>query len=387
MFITRTRGAVVAALATATMVTAAACGGGGTGAQQSGQGIADTITLHAVNDQTGPVAYAGVGASKGAELAIEQINEQGFLGKGVRLTMEQSDAAGEIDRAVSDMTKAMADDQVSAILGPTMGQQAAAVAPMVNQRKVPTVFTQSGSEGVVTGDYTFRATAPMESYYDSAMAWLESKKLTDLSMIYNATFPTFANLGKDVVPSEAKERGLSIGQTIEAQSTTQDFTGQAQQIASAKPQAVVMLLTAPQSVTFLKQLRQAGYRGQVVGTSVQGSGNAKAAGAAADGLVYPVDYSAAMENQSARDFAAAFEKKYGAAPDTYAAEGFDAIWWIARGITSSNDSSRQGIQQGMTKVAEKGFTGAMGDIDFDGNDMRVSGVMVRWQDGKESLVR
>ncbi|GAB88273.1 ABC transporter substrate-binding protein [Gordonia rhizosphera] len=378
--------AILTSLAAATMLAATACGSSGSTAQ-GGDGIASQIRIQAVNDQTGAVAYAGTGASRGAELAIAEINEQGFLGDGITVSMEQSDPAGQIDRAVSETTTAMANPDISAILGPTMGQQAAAVAPIVNQRKTPTIFTQSGAEGVVTGDYTFRATAPMGSYYDIAMKWLADNDLKNVSVIYNATFPTFADLGKDVVPAEAKQLGIDLGQSIEAQSTTQDFTGQAQQIASANPQAVIMLLTAPQSVTFLKQLRQAGYQGQVVATSVQSAGNVSAAGDAANGLVYPVDFSSAMDSAEAQKFVAAFEEKYGKQPDAYAAEGYDAIWWLARGIKSANSSSREGIQQGLTTVASKGFTGAMGDITFDGNDMRVPGAMILWENGKETLLQ
>ncbi|MCF8570166.1 ABC transporter substrate-binding protein [Gordonia sp. HY002] len=385
MKIRTTKTALTAVVAVA-VLTVSACGGGGGGAQQSGQGIAENITIAAVNDQTGPVAYAGVGASKGAELAIEQINDQGFLGDGVTMSLEQVDTAGEIDRAVSEMTKTMGNGEVSAVLGPTMAQQAAAVAPLVGQRKVPTVFTQSGAEGVVVNDYTFRATAPMESYYDIAAKWLSENGHKDVSVIYNATYPTFANLGKTVFPKEAAAAGVKIGQSLEVQSTTQDFTGQAQQIAQANPPAVVMMLIASQAVTFMKQLRQAGYQGQIVGTSVQGSGNAASAGAAADGLVYPVDFSAAMDGDTSKEFTKAFTDKFGESPDTYAAEGFDAIWWIARGIKASNDSSRDGVQKGLAQVAGEGFTGAMGDLTFDGNDMRVTGAMVEWRGGEESLV-
>ncbi|MGC5256106.1 ABC transporter substrate-binding protein [Gordonia sp. DT218] len=381
------RNAAFAALAMSGVLTMAACSSGGGSAQQTGQGIAKTITIAAVNDQSGPVGYAGISASRGARLAVEQINGQRFLGEGVTITMPQSDPAGEIERAVSDMTKAMADNDVSAILGPTLGQQSAAVAPIVNKSKVATVFTQSGSPGVVTGDYTFRATAPMETYYTKGDKWLGDNGFKQLSLIYNGTLPTYASLVSDVIKPDQQKYGLSIDQTVEVQSTTQDFTSQSQQIAAAKPQAVVMLLTAPQSVTFMKQLRQAGYTGQVLGSTNQSAGMIAPAGAAANSLVYPVDFSAAMAAPASRAFTSVYTQKYGKSPDPYAAEGFDAIWWIARGIKASNDSSREGVREGLTKVAGTGFAGAMGDITFDGNDMRVPGVVVRWQDGKEDLLQ
>lgn len=377
----------VVASSMAMIVAAAlsACGAGG--AAGPGEGIADEIKLMAVHDLTGPVAYAGVGANKGAKLAIQEINSSGYLGDGVEITMDEIDTAGEIDRASSSMAKVMADPEVSAVLGPTMGQQAAAVAPLVNKQKMPTVFTQSGSEGVVTGDYTFRATAPMESYYDVALQWLAEQGHKDLAVIYNGTYPTFAEMGKETVPSGAEDNGMTVSESVEVQDTTQSFTSQAQKIASSKPDAVVMLLTAPASVTFLSQLRQAGYDGQVSGTSVQAAGNVAEAGAAAEGLVYPVDYSTVMEHKAAQEFAKAFEKEYGEAPDAYAAEGYDAIWWIARAIKAEDDSSREGIQAGLEKVASEGFKGAMGDLTFDGNDMRVDGAMVEWAGNAEKLAK
>lgn len=381
-----TRKTLLAAVAITTMLGAAACGSGsGSGGDGGDGGIASTIKIAQVQDQTGAVAYAGLGASEGAELAIDEIEEQGFLGDDVKIDLEKFDTAGEIERASSQMSKAMADRDVSAILGPVSTQQAATVAPMVGRQKVPTVFTQAGGEGVVISDYTFRATPPMESYYESVMDYLQEKGAKKISILYNATFPTFALLGEDDVPAMAKERGMEVAQSLSVQMTTQDFTGQAQQIARADTDALVMLLIAPQSVTALGQLKDAGYDGQVVATSVQAAGNIKAAGDSADGLVYPVPFSVAMEGESSKAFTEAFKKKFDKEPNPYAADGYDAMWWIARAIKASGDSSREGIRKGLAQVAEEGFTGAMGDLTFDGNDARIEGALVQWNGGKESL--
>ncbi|NPC96068.1 ABC transporter substrate-binding protein [Nocardioides sp. zg-DK7169] len=377
------RKTLVAGVAMATVLGTAACGSGG---DSAGDGGDNTIKIAQVQDQTGPVAYAGLGASEGAELAIEEIEEQGFLGDDVKIELEKYDTAGEIERASSEMNKAMADRDVDAVLGPVSTQQAATVAPLVGRSKVPTVFTQAGGEGVVVNDYTFRVTPPMESYYASVMDFLEEEGVKTASVLYNATFPTFALLGEDDVPAMAEERGIEIVQSLAVQMTTQDFSGQAQQIAKEGADAVVMLLIAPQSVTALGQLKDAGYDGQIVATSVQAAGNIEAAGDNANGLVYPVPFSVAMEDKESDAFTKAFQKKFGKEPDPYAADGYDAVWWIARAIEASGDSSREGIRKGLEQIAGDGFTGAMGDLAFDGNDARIDGVLVRWQNGKETLV-
>ena len=183
----------------------------------------------------------------------------------------------------------------------------------------------------------------------------------------------------------AEERGIEIVQSLAVQMTTQDFSGQAQQVAKEGADALVMLLIAPQSVTALGQLEDAGYDGQVVATSVQAAGNIEAAGDSANGLVYPVPFSVAMEEKSSDAFTEAFTKKFDKEPDPYAADGYDAMWWIARAIKASGDSSREGIREGLEQIASEGFTGAMGDLTFDGNDARIDGALVRWQNGKETL--
>ncbi|WP_205314669.1 ABC transporter substrate-binding protein [Nocardioides houyundeii] len=383
------RKALLAGLAMATVLGTAACGsddGGDSGAAGDG-GIASTIKIAQVQDQTGTVAYAGLGASEGAELAIDEIQEQGFLGDDVKIDLEKYDTAGEIERASSEMSKAMGDRDVSAILGPVSTQQAATVSPLVGRQKVPTVFTQAGGEGVVTNDYTFRVTPPMESYYASVMDFLEEEGVKTVSVLYNATFPTFAVLGEDDVPALAEERGMEIVQSLPVQMTTQDFSGQAQQIAKEDADALVMLLIAPQSVTALGQLKDAGYENQIVATSVQAAGNIEAAGDNANGLVYPVPFSVAMEDETSDAFTKAFQAKFDEEPTPYAADGYDAMWWIARAIKSSGDSSREGIREGLAKIASEGYSGAMGEVTFDGNDARITGSLVRWEDGKETLVK
>jgi branched-chain amino acid transport system substrate-binding protein len=377
-----------ATTAFAAIALLAACSGGSeastAGAAGAG-GVAGEIKLMGVYDTTGPVAYAGVGASKGMKLAMDEIHEQAFLGQDVKLTLDEADTAGAIERASSEVSRAVANPKINAIFGPVSGQQAATVAPMVEKAGVPTIFNQAGSDGVVIGDYTFRGTAPMHSYYEIAAKYLADKGLTDVAVLYNGTFPTFAEIGQKSFPEQAKKHGLTISSSLAVQSNTQDFTAQAQEIAAKKPDAVVMLLIAPQSVTALTQLGQAGYEGQTVASSVQAAGNVAEAGEHAAGLVYPVDFSAAQDGELAVKFIDGFKKKYGEAPDQYAAEGYDSMWWLARGIKASGDSSRAGIQKGMQQIAVEGFEGVMGDLTFEGNDMRVNGVLVEWDGSKEQL--
>lgn len=381
----RLRRATACALAAVAAIAMTGCdpAQGGIATQE---GIPKEIKLLGVRDLTGPVAYAGIGGARGGELAIAEINRSGYLGDGVKLSIEEIDTAGSIETASAEMAQATADRTVHAIMGPTQGQQAATVAPMVERAQVPTIFTQAGSDGVVVNDYTYRATAPMASYYHLATEYLAENGLDEVSVLYNATFPTFAEIGEGAFPKQADKHGVGIVSSTPVQSTTQDFTTPVRSIAGQDPDAVVMLLTEPQSVTALTQLRQAGYDGQVMATSVQGGGNLKEAGKHGEGVIYPTDFSPALTTEKARDFVAAFQKRFGQKPDVYSAEGYDGMWWLARAIKASGSASREGIKRGLQQVANEGFRGVMGELTFAGNDMRVPGVLVRWNGKSEELV-
>ena len=349
-------------------------------------GIADEIKMVGVRDLTGPVAYAGVGAARGAELAVQEINAQEYLGEGKSLVLDEIDSAGAIERAAAEVTRALSDKDVGVILGPVQGQQSAAVAPVVEARKVPIVFTQSASDGVVIGDYTFRATAPMHTFYGHAAEFLAKEGLTNVAVLYNSTYPTLAELAETHFPAMAQAEGLNIVESIPVQTTTQDFTSPAQQLAQKNPDAIVVLLLSSQSVTAMTQLRQAGYAGQFVGNTNNAGGNAAQAGQHAIDLVYPVDFSAAQQDPHAKDFVQAYRSRFGELPQTYAAEGYDAVWWVAHAIKASGDSSREGIRDGLEQIAREGFQGAMGEITFEGNDMRVPGLLARWDGSREAVI-
>src|ERR1044072_8503845 len=75
------RKAALVIVAAVSLMATAACGSSDDSASASG-GIPSTVKVVGIEPLTGPAAFAGLAAQKGYELAIKQINEQGFLGSG-----------------------------------------------------------------------------------------------------------------------------------------------------------------------------------------------------------------------------------------------------------------------------------------------------------------
>ncbi len=385
------RSAVTAAVAVALAVVLAACsspssdGGssssGGSGG--GGEGLPDTVKIMNIRALTGPVSFAGLAAQQGIELALAEIKAEGLLGE-TTLEIDTRDSAASAQEAASFASQAAADNSYTAILGPEASAQATAVSPIAQSAGIPVVYVQAGSEGVLTGDYTFRMTPPAESYFGIVGDYLEEQGVATASVLINTGNPTLVQLGEKTVPKLAEEHGFKVLSSTGVETTAQDFTTPASQIAGENSDAAFLMVQGPQAPVSITQLRQAGFDGEIVGMSAMGAGNLKSAGDRAKGAVWPTNFNAAQDVESSQKFVEGFKAKYGEPPTNYSAEAYDALWFIARGIAKADSADRAAVQEALAALAEEGFDGAQGKITFDGNDARVPGTLVRWDGAQEA---
>lgn len=374
--------AVVSSAAACSDNPAPASSGDGT----SAAGLPATVKVMSIHQLTGPSSFAGTNSKKGMDLALEEIAAQKFLGS-TTLQFDVKDSANSVQEAASYANQGVTDKSYSAILGPEASAQAIAVSAIVQPGKTPTLYTQAGSAGVVTGDYTFRVTAPAATYFGISGPYLKGKGVTSAAVLYNSDNPTLKGLGTETVPEVAKENGFSIASSDSTLMNGQDFSSFASKVVNSKVQAVFLMLIGPQTPVAITQLSRAGYKGEYIGMSAMGAGNLKPAGELAKGAVWPTDFTADQTAESSQKFVTAYKAKYsGEVPNNYAAEGYDAVWFLARGIKQANSADRSAVQQGLASVAKEGFDGAMGKLTFEGNDLRVEGALAMWTGSGETVV-
>jgi len=385
MRISRSRLAVVAVSTAGLLLSVAACGGGdsgGGGSASSGGSLPATIKIAGVEPETGPAAFAGLSAEKGYELAIKQINEQKFLGDSTKLEVDFTDTKGEIPTAASAISTAIADKSVAAAFGSVSSQEAVAQSPLAQKAGLPIIYTQAGSEGVVVGDYTYRATPLMSTYYPVLKNYVEKNGWKTVGVIYTST-PTLEEVAKKSIPA----LGLDVVAEVNTTPTTQDFAPAISQVLAKKPDVVSILQVGASNPTAMTQLRQAGYTGPVLGNSGASAGNLKPAGAAGEGMVWAVDFHREQDIASSQDFVKAYKAEYNEDPLNYAAEAFDAAWFLARSIKEAGSADRAKIKDGMAAVAKKPFTGALGkDLAWKDQTITVDGAAVQWDGTTDQLL-
>jgi len=373
-------------MSTGSLLALAACGGGSEGTDNEASGectLPAEIRVAAIQELTGPAAFAGLSAQKGVELAVKEINA-GDLFPDSELVVEYSDTTGNAQTAASQATEAISDDEVIAAFGPVTSGTAIAVAPVVDRGQLPIVFSQAGSEGVVIGDYTFRITPPMATYYPRIGDYIESEGVQSVSVIYTNDFPTLNGIGTETLPTLADDIGFEILSSTGVPLATQDFNAPISRALEDDPDMVAILLVGAQNPTAMKQLREAGYDGPVIGNSGAGAGNLAPAGEDGAGMTWPAVFHYAEEGDSVQAFVDAYTAEYDENPLNYAAEGYDGAYWLANAIADGCD--REGTQAALATIAGEGFTGALGDITFEGNDARLPGLVVQWDGEAENIL-
>jgi branched-chain amino acid transport system substrate-binding protein len=364
-------------VAAAVLLAASACSSGGSSASGGG-GLPNTIKVTAVLPLTGTYAFAGTSTRDGYTYAAEQVNASGILGSS-KLQIDFKDTSSNPQTAATLVSSAASDKSVAAIFGSPVSAEALAISPIAQRQKLPVVYTQSGSDGVVIGDFIYRAAPPLPTYYGVLEKYIREKGYKSVGVIYATNNPTLTEVATKTLPGLA---GLQVTKSVGVTATTQDLSAPISQVLGSKPDVVASLLAGPQNPTVMTQLRRAGYTGPVLSNLGACCGNLDPAGNDATGMVWPEDFSSSQTAPSSKKFTDGYTRKYGKAPTYLQAEAYDATFFLARSIAEAKTTNRTSIKDAMKIEAGKTFDGALGSgLTWKDQNLVAPGAVVQW-DGK-----
>ncbi|WP_214103373.1 ABC transporter substrate-binding protein [Acrocarpospora catenulata] len=373
----------VAALLAATLL--AGCGGGADTSGSAGTASPARpaeFSIDFVLDQTGVVQVFTGAVKEGWDLRIDQANQQGEL-PGTTLRTRIHDTQSDPKVGAGLMSEVAASDAPLAVFG-TSSSIAPAVAPIAQSAGLPLVTLYSGGPGVVdAGDHVFRVTAPQSSYHHLQSAYFASEGVKRVAIVYNNDVGTLKNLAEEFYPEAAGKDGYEIVHSAGVSAKATDLSAELTGVLAAKPDAVLMLVLSQQNTSIVTQLRRAAFPGIIAGQPGIGRQALEALGSAADGVVYPIDFTADIAAPSGKAFAEAYRARYNKDPDTFAASGYDGATMVIEALKVTTGFDRESMLAALNKVAAAGFDGAVGPLRFENRDARVAGMMVRWTEGRE----
>lgn len=325
---------------------------------------ADPVTVGSIEILSGPNAAYGTAIKAGMELALKEVNAKGVLG-GRPINLVVEDSAGNKEQAINAARKLIGRDKVTAIIGPTLSNEMFAVAPVVNDRKIPIIGTSTTAKGITDiGPFVFRTSLPEADVVPAAIKAAQKKYgIKTIALLY-ANDDAFSKSSFDTFKEAAEKAGLQIKAIESFGSKDTDFSAQLTKIKALNVDAVgITALVEPTSGVML-QARQLGFTDKTVFIGGNGANSPKLgeiAGTAADGMLVGSPWFIAKKDPANDKFVADFRAAYNKDPDQFAAQAYDTMKIVAQAIDKAGSTEGDKIRQALLDTK---FTGVMGPFAF-----------------------
>jgi branched-chain amino acid transport system substrate-binding protein len=299
------------------------------------------LKVGAIFSVTGPAAWLGDPEKKTVQMIEEDINKAGGI-NGYPLKVLIEDDETQEAKAVNAVEKLIEENNVLAVIGPSISGSSLAVKPICEKDKVPDVSC-AAAEKIVTpisdSKYIFK-TPQLDSHV--AIRILEQLKKMGINKIgIISSTSAFGNQGRLQLHKYAKKIGIEIvaDETYGPKDT--DMTAQLKKIESTGAGAVVNWSIEPAQSLVAKNMRQLGMKIPLFQS--HGFGNPKyiqAAGEAAEGIIFPAGRLLVADSLPANHwqkkvlmkYKTEYEKKYGPPVSTFGGHAYDALWIVVNAM-------------------------------------------------------
>ncbi len=342
----------------------------------------DTVKIGGIAPLSGAVAVYGVECKNGIDLAVEEINAAGGInGKKIEFVCE--DDEGSPDKTVNAFKKLTTKDGVKIIIGSLTSGCTQAITTLSQAGKVLQIAPAATAYSITdAGNYIFRACFidPFQGTVGGKFAAnnLGCKKagiLYDIGNDYSVGLTdnfkkAFAENGGEVVAVESYATG------------DKDFNAQLTKIKSANPDIVYLPDYYGTVALIAKQLRAQGINCPIVGADGWDGLTDNAGDEVLNGY-YSNHYAADSTEEAVQKFVTSFNDKYGKAPNSFAALGYDAVYMLKDAIVKAGTTDVSKVRDAFEATDGDYVTG---HLTFDAHrDPVKSAVMlelVKGADGK-----
>ena len=337
-------------------------GGGGT--DDSGGASGDPIVIGFPADLTTDWAYYDSPMQEGAQFAVDQINEDGGV-LGRPLELQTVDMRNDVAEAAK-VTQQLIDDGAVYLIG-TVGDGILAEGQVACAANIP-ISTGLGTAPTLVGDMG-------ECAYQLVMSDnIQAAVLAEYALAEG--YETAYVLGSNEIPytkdlpvffSDAFENGGgTVVGTDQYKIGAGDYSAVVTKLANIDPapDAVFTPMFIPDSVVFLRQLRQAGLTMPVLSTD----GNADAAlldagEKAIDGLTFSNSVCTAEGDPEVQAFYDDYRAANGSDPSSYVAViGYDDVNLIADAMEQAGSAEPAAV---IEQLANTDYTGISGHVVMD----------------------
>jgi len=290
----------------------------------------DVINVGAILAMTGKADWYGKVMSHGAQLAVDEINQKGGI-DGIKLKLVIEDHKGGIAKeAVAGMNRLINLHNVQALLT-SFTPSTLAIAPIADEKGVFMINGGGVSQAMVgASKYLFHNRSLSTDLGRAAVS-----RAHEMGLSRMAQFAWKTDAGENIVKVVEpywKDLGGSVTATEYMETNATNIDTQVAKIRASNPDFVALWMFSPDPGIAMKRIRQFGMDVPVIGVEYTPDVQ-KIGGKYMEGYQFVADYFKPTEdNEWGQHFSAAYKKRYGEAPEFYAANYYEGVYVIAEAM-------------------------------------------------------
>ena len=296
---------------------------------------APPIKIGFITDLTGVAAQAAKDMVNGITMYLDETGST-MAGRKVELIVE--DSQGRPDVALSKLRKVVEHDQVHLVAGVLFGHLGYALAPKIEEYRVPGLITVAASDDltqrlkyrwVVRTGWT--SSQPSHPFGEYAAKTLRYKRVAVVASDYAFAWEVVGGFQKTF-----EESGGQIVQKLWVPLGAMDLSPYIARLRR-DTDAVFTMVAGASTIQFFKQYQDAGLTGKI---PLIGGGPAvdeallPQMGDEALGVVTPLIYSAALDTPANRKFVKEYRAKFGKVPSYFSETNYTSGRWINEAVRS-----------------------------------------------------
>lgn len=292
--------------------------------------------------QTSNVALLGQEQVAGAKLAEKYFNSKGGV-NGTPIKLVFQDTSGDEAGTINAFQTLINKDKVIGIVGPTLSQQAFSADPIAERAKVPIIGPSNTAKNIPEiGDYVARVSAPVSIVAPNSVkaALKQNPQLKKVAVFY-AQNDSYSKSETEIFQQTVKDQGLELVTVQKFQTSDTDFQSQATNAINLKPDLIIISGLAADGGNLVRQLRELGYKGLIVGGNGLNTSNIlPVCKALCDGVLIAQAYSPEHPGEINAAFRKAYTDEYKKEPPQFSAQAFTAVQVYVEALQALDKKSK-----------------------------------------------
>jgi branched-chain amino acid transport system substrate-binding protein len=292
--------------------------------------------------QTSNVALLGQEQVAGAKIAEKYFNDKGGV-DGTPIKLVFQDTGGDEQGAINAFNTLINQDKVVGIVGPTLSQQAFSADPIADRAKIPVLGPSNTAKGIPQiGDYVARVSAPVAVVAPNAVkAALKQNPNIKKVAVFFAQNDAFSKSETETFQTTVKDMGLELATVQKFLTTDTDFQSQATNAINVKPDLIIISGLAADGGNLIKQLRELGYKGIIIGGNGLNTSNVfSVCKALCEGVLIAQAYSPEYQNEINKAFRDAYRAQFKKEPPQFSAQAFTGVQVFVESLKEINAKSK-----------------------------------------------